>query len=135
MYNNKTKMQILAKRDMAKADQKLKEFAMEGSFEYDQEYFFDQFSGQFFQSTKAMILAAELAVNRQLNETGECPLRVYYDILGIEDNAIDDYIWSHEMGHPWIDFDHIYVDYESDNPDYHLIVMIPEPELKDNKEE
>jgi len=86
------------------------------------ELFYDQFSGQFFMSNKSTILAAELAINRELDLNGICPVTVFYDIIGLDFQG--DYIW--EAGN-WVDFDHIYVDNEDEYPFYHLIVMIPEP--------
>lgn len=91
------------------------------------EYFYDQFSGEFFKSNKATILAAEIVANRTLYLEGICPVQVYYDILGIEFN--EPYEWRLSNGVTWIDFDHIYVDYEDEYPFYHLLAMCPEPEL------
>lgn len=129
MYTNKEKMQILARRDMAKAERKLAEF-LQNDFSKKDHLFYDQFSGEFFKASKATVLAAELAVNRTLVNEGECKASVYYNILGLDVPEYTDYIWKVNDGDnflTWVDFDHIYVDYEDEWPEYHLVVMIPVP--------
>lgn len=134
MYTNKEKMQILARRDMAKAERKLAEF-LQNDFSKKDHLFYDQFSGQFFKASKATILAAELAVNRTLVNEGECKASVYYNILGLDIPEYEDYIWKVNGNDftTWVDFDHIYVDYEDEWPEYHLIVMIPVPWKEETK--
>lgn len=125
MYNNKIKQKILAKRDMARCHQNLIDFTRE---DY-KNLFYDQFSGIFFESTKSAILAAELAVNRELQTNRECPLDLFYNIVGLDPGPniqTKNLIWEVNADCYWVDFDHIYVDYEVSMP-YHLIVMIPEP--------
>lgn len=55
MYNNKIKQKILAKRDMAKFENNLKDFCNHSSIGF--EVFYDQFSGIFFQSTTASVFS------------------------------------------------------------------------------
>lgn len=123
---SKEQLQILARRNMAKVNP-FEDFI---DVKNGDDYFFDQFSGQFFRSNKESILAAELMVNRQLVQYGECSASVFYDVIGFKPEADEpqNYFWSTANGLYWVDFDHIYVDYEDEYPFYHLIVMIPEPE-------
>lgn len=128
IYNNKTKQQILAKRDMAKFEHKLRDFCDHNGVGF--ELFYDQFSGLFYKATPVTVLAAELAINRELANNGECPVAMYYDMLGIDYSTImldQQYYWSNDNGVYWIDFDHIWVDSEVHHPPYHLLCMIPEP--------
>jgi hypothetical protein len=113
------KLQMMARIQMAKEEIPQLEFIKD---EPNDELFYDQFSGQFFRSNKATILAAELNINRELMLNGICPVSRFYDIIGLDFQG--DYIW--EYGN-WVDFDHIFVDFEDGCDFYHLIVMIPEP--------
>lgn len=125
MYTNKDRMQILARRDMAKAERKLAEF-LQNDFAKKDHLFYDQYSGEFFKASKATILAAELAVNRTLHSDGICPVSVFYGLIGIDNTS--EAVWKLDDNCVWVDFDHIFVDYEAEYPEYHLIVMVPEPE-------
>ena len=120
--NSRDKIQMLARTMMEKHNYGL-DFVKNDP---GNDNFYDQFSGQFFKSNKATILAAELAVNRELNHCGQCSIRVYYNILGIPYKG-EEYEWQICDEYTWVEFDHIYVDYESALPTYHLIVMLPEP--------
>ena len=135
MYTNKEKMQILVRRDMAKAERKLAEF-LQNDFSKKDHLFYDQFSGEFFKASKATVLAAELAVNRTLVNDGICPVSVYYNIIGLDIPDYANYIWNlngEKDWVTWVDFDHIFVDYEAEYPEYHLIVMLPEPWKEEKK--
>ena len=128
MYNQKIKSQILAKRNMARFEGRLKDFC--NTSNALSELFYDQFSGLFFKSTTASILAAELAINRELASSLECPVAMYYDMLGIDYSSLmldQPYYWYIDDDTYWVDFDHVYIDSDIQHPPYHLIAMIPEP--------
>lgn len=130
MYNNKIKQKILAKRDMAKFENKLKDFCHSSSIGIGFELFYDQFSGIFFQSTTASVLAAELAINRELQTAGECSVAMFYDMIGVDYSSLSldqQYYWRIDDETYWVDFDHIFIDSDVYHPPYHLIAMIPEP--------
>lgn len=103
-------------------------------FLYDsqnKELFYDEFSDVYYYSTKTALIAAELAINRELSFKGEVFISTFYDIVGCDAPEIyRKYGWSAELQDElWIDVDHIFIDGE-DNPehrDYHMIVFFQRP--------
>ena len=78
----------------------------------DSKLFYDFYSGRYFNSTMEEVLAAELALNRQII-LGECAyLNDYYQELGIPFIDIGDEVgWSRGLmcetyGQEWVDFNH-----------------------------
>ncbi len=129
---NKEKIKLLAEIEMSKYNPTL-ELIKDSP---GNQYFFDQFSGLFFKSNQATVLAAELNVNRELILTGRCPLRYYYNILGLDvykdaEFDVDNFSWELDGITNWIDFDYIYMDRDTNFKygTYHLIVMLNEPNI------
>ena len=123
----------MARRDMARCEQKLMEFTRETN-PHENYIFYDQFSGAFFHAPKATILAAESCINRDLAFEGIAFLETFYNIVGVDTTTLGfnrDYGWLTEGEDgtflQWVDFDHIFVDQNIAGPCYHLITMIPEP--------
>lgn len=101
------------------------------------ELFYDEFSDTYYWSNRVAVVAAELAVNRKLQETGYVELSTYYDLLGHHyvPNEFKTYFWSADECF-WIDFDHIFIEAENTPEgiyDCHMIIFVERPQLMEEK--
>lgn len=123
---SKETLNILIKRMLSKHDYNQIAFIKDDP---GNELFYDQFSGTFFKSNKASILAAECVLNRELILNGSVNVNEFYKIVGMHSKYIENqpYGWN-KKDVDWIEFDHILVDSDVTNDiPYHLIVMLPQP--------
>ena len=78
----------------------------------DKQLFYDEFSGRYFESTTADVIAAEYEINKRISEWGSAYLNVFYALLDIPITDYGDHLgWSacglYEMyWNQWLDFDH-----------------------------
>ena len=137
MYDDNLKMNILARRKMARTKGRIPdEFIWVNNTIKKDELFYDEFSDTYYWSNRVAVLAAESAINRDLHESGMVYLSTYYDMIHHYSvpRVYLDYYWSLEDTN-WIDFDHVFVDAENTPDgkyDCHMIVFIPLPERRHN---
>lgn len=78
----------------------------------DQQLFYDEFSGRYFESTTADVIAAEYKINKRISEWSGAYLNDFYESLGVPTTGYGDHIgWSagylYEMyWSQWLDFRH-----------------------------
>ena len=122
--SSKDKMAIMAKRMFAKPENTIS-WLKDSPGKW---VFYDQFSGKFFRSSRSLILAAELAVNRELATYGVAYYNTFCDVAGLHTDTKKVYGWDRGKL-DWIDFDHILVENDPTENPYYLIVMIPQPKI------
>lgn len=89
----------------------------------DKLLFFDEFSGRFFERTMEEVLYAEYHFNRNLALRGEATLNEFYDFLGLSHIKGGDtmgwslYAGEAYYGYSWVDFLHIFVEADEEEPD------------------
>lgn len=126
---------VWVKRKMAKSRGKIPNDFIFDPHMRNRELFYDEFTDTYYWSNRVAILAAELAVNRKLQEKGYVQLQTYYDIVGHHAIPKDylTYYWSADDVF-WIDFDHIFIPAE-DTPDgihdCHMIIFVDHPIMDD----
>lgn len=118
---SREKMQILARACASKNDIDT-HFVNDGCGEL----FYDDWSGDFFRTTKLALLWAEIFANKMLHTEGVCYLNDFYEKLGIM-TLKEEYYWTLSGRCQWIHFDHIYVDHEDEEEQFYYIIFIPEP--------
>lgn len=90
-------------------------------------WFYEPFSGEFFQLTEAEVIDAEYQINRSLALNGSVSLNDFREHLGLDRTIAGDEVgWSLYMGeifynYIWIDFEHELV--MEDDRDYYVIAM------------
>lgn len=126
---------VWIKRRMAKSKGKIPADFIFDPHMTSRELFYDEFTDTYYWSNRVAILAAELAVNRRLLESGYVQLAMYYDLIG-HHGVPEDYLtyyWSADDTY-WIDFDHIFINAE-DTPEgahnCHMIVFVERPIMMD----
>lgn len=78
----------------------------------DQQLFYDEFSGRYFESTTADVIAAEYKINKRISEWSGAYLNEFYESLSIPTTGYGDHIgWSagylYDMyWSQWLDFQH-----------------------------
>lgn len=78
----------------------------------DKQLFYDEFSGRYFESTTADVIAAEYEINKRISEWGAAYLNEFYAFLDIPETDYGNHLgWSacglYEMyWNQWLDFDH-----------------------------
>lgn len=108
MFGEETDIQI--KNEIAKDKYEEQEIVKE--FE-DTTWFFEEFRGEFFESTIEDVQAAEYHFNRNYALKGYAELNEFYDFLGLSRTEIGDTLgWSEgagnvTYGYQWIDFNHV----------------------------
>ena len=81
-------------------------------FEGDEQLFYDNYSGRYFESTKLKVMQAEYSLNRDLAMQECVTLNMFYEYLGLEPIESGEALgWSTGMNmecywQPWIDFNH-----------------------------
>lgn len=99
-----------------------------------QELFYDEFSGQYFESTIEDVQKAEYQINREIHSSGFCALADFYDILRIDYDDGGALGWS-EGGNlarywqSWVDFGHTKTILD-DGLECTIITMWAEPYLE-----
>ena len=80
--------------------------------------FYDSFSDRYFESTFSRVLAAELALNRNMALGMSPALNDFYDLLGLDKTEDGEEIgWSfYNMDYMWVDFNHIKMILDDDTP-------------------
>ena len=97
----------------------------------DKELFYDEFSGQYFESTKADVINAEYRLNRDIQTQGWAILSDFYNMLGVDYDDGGILGWS-EGGNlarywqSWIDFSHTKVEMD-DGLECTIITIFCEP--------
>ena len=82
------------------------------SVEPDKQLFYDEFSGRYFESTTADVIAAEYALNKHISEWGSAYLNDYYEMLKIPVTDFGDHLGWNANGmfemywSQWLDFHH-----------------------------
>jgi hypothetical protein len=105
----------------------------------DQCIFYDSISQLYFSATPKKVRDAEYHINRDLALSGDAKLWNFYHYLGIEDAVANDkkhkralkklrwnqYYLNEVYENPWIDFDHTYVEFDSeiDEPSGYYIIQ------------
>lgn len=98
----------------------------------NEKLFYDEFSGQYFESTTKKVIEAEYNLNRQLAYNGRAYLNEFYDFLGIPTiEAGTELGWSLSILEAmywaqWIEFDHEKVTMD-DGLECYIITMRYEP--------
>ena len=78
----------------------------------DQQLFYDEFSGRYFESTTADVIAAEYKINKRISERSGAYLNEFYESLSIPTTGYGDHIgWSagylyDTYWSQWLDFRH-----------------------------
>lgn len=130
VLTQKDKWLIDSKRLAAKIHHRIpKDFLYDSQ---NKELFYDEFSDVYYWSTKTALIAAELAINRELSFRGEVFVSTFYDIIGCDAPEIYRRCgWNTELqDEQWIDVDHIFIDgAEVEEPrSFHMIVFMNRPE-------
>ena len=94
------------------AKDKFEEKPLDKEFE-DTTWFFEEFRGEFFESTIEDVQAAEYHLNRNYALRGYAELNEFYEFLGLMPTVVGDTLgWSEyagasTYGYQWIDFNHV----------------------------
>ena len=98
----------------------------------DQQLFYDEFSGRYFESTIANVIKAEYKLNKKITMWGRAYLNEFYEFLGIPTTDYGDYLgWSassmYDMyRNQWLDFRHQKVVID-DGLECTIIMFVQEP--------
>lgn len=98
----------------------------------EKQLYFDEWSGRWFESTKADVMAAQYELNRIMISDGGVYLNEWYDLVGLELTEAGEFMgWSacylsEAYWNSWIEFDH-YEDTLDDGLEYTIITMRCEP--------
>lgn len=101
----------------------------------DKQLFYDEFSGQYFESTMEDVLRAESEVNRDIQMQGFASLSEFYEKLGIEEYDDGGALGWSEGGNfarywqSWVDFSHMKTLID-DDLECHILTMWSEPYME-----